>query len=48
MFKDNVSMELYVNGEEHLEAHKKALKGACVKMPGTPKIKVIEWNKPSP
>ena len=41
-------MELYVNGDEHKEAAKKALKGACVKLPGTPSIKVIEWNKPSP
>ncbi len=41
-------MELYVNGEAHLEAAKKALHGACVKLPGTPTIKVIEWNKPSP
>ena len=41
-------MELYVNGEAHLEAAKKALKGACVKLPGTPSIKVVEWNKPSP
>ena len=35
-------MELYVNGNAHLEAAKKALKGACVKLPGTPTIKVIE------
>ena len=41
-------MELYVNGDEHLAAAKKALKGACVKIPGTPLIKVVEWNKPSP
>ena len=41
-------MELYVNNDDHLEAAKKALKGACVKLPGTPSIKVIEWNKPSP
>ena len=32
----------------HMESCKKALKGACVKLPGTPSIKVIEWNKPSP
>jgi len=41
-------MELYVNGEEHLAAAKKALHGSCVKLPGTPTIKVIEWNKSSP
>ena len=41
-------MEHYVNGEAHLEAAKKALKAACVKLPGTPSIKVLEWNKPSP
>ena len=33
-------MEMNVN-KEHLEAAKKALKGACVKLPGTPTIKVI-------
>jgi large subunit ribosomal protein L10e len=33
-------MELQVK-KEHLEAAKKALKGACVKLPGTPTIKVI-------
>ncbi|MDH3204023.1 MAG: 50S ribosomal protein L16 [Nitrosopumilus sp.] len=41
-------MELYVNTDDHLEAAKKALKGACVKLPGTPTIKVVEWNKASP
>ena len=41
-------MELYVNGDDHLEAAKKALKGACVKIPGTALIKVKEWNKLSP
>jgi large subunit ribosomal protein L10e len=40
-------MELYVNGP-HVEAAKKALKGACVKLPGTPTIKVLEYGKPSP
>jgi len=35
-----VIMEMEVN-KEHLEAAKKALKGACVKLPGTPLIKVI-------
>ena len=33
-------MEIRVK-KEHLEAAKKALKGACVKLPGTPTIKVI-------
>jgi large subunit ribosomal protein L10e len=41
-------MELYVNGNDHLAAAKKALKGSCVKLPGTPKITVEEWNKSSP
>ncbi len=41
-------MELYVNGNDHLVAAKKALKGSCVKLPGTPSIKVIDWNKASP
>ncbi|MEK0352341.1 MAG: 50S ribosomal protein L16, partial [Nitrosopumilus sp.] len=41
-------MELYVNGNDHLTAAKKALKGACVKLAGTPSITVLEWNKPSP
>ena len=41
-------MELYVNGDAHLTAAKKALHGSCVKLPGTPLIKVIEWNKSSP
>jgi len=41
-------MELYVNGDAHLQAARKALHGACVKLPGTPLIKVIEWNKLSP
>jgi len=41
-------MELYVNGSDHLAAAKKALKGSCVKLPGTPSIKVIDWNKSSP
>ncbi len=40
-------MELYVDAP-HLEAAKKALKGACVKLPGTPRIKVIEYGKSSP
>ncbi len=40
-------MELYVN-EAHVEAAKKALRGACVKLPGTPTIKVAKWGKPSP
>ncbi len=41
-------MEMFVNTEAHLEAAKKALHGACVKLPGTPTINVIEWNKSSP
>ncbi len=41
-------MEMFVSGDLHLEKAKKALKGACVKLPGTPTIKVIEWNKSSP
>jgi len=41
-------MELYVNGSDHLAAAKKALHGACVKLPGTPAIKVFDWNKSSP
>ena len=41
-------MELYVNGDAHLKAAKKALHGSCVKLPGTPLIKVIDWNKASP
>ena len=42
-------MELYVNTEVHVEAAKKSLKSACVKLPGTPTIKVINWDgKPSP
>jgi len=31
--------------KEHLEAAKKALKGACVKLPGTPTIKVVPLTK---
>ena len=36
-------MELQVK-KEHLEAAKKALKSACVKLPGTPSIRVIPLN----
>ena len=36
-------MELQVK-KEHLEAAKKALKSACVKLPGTPTIRVIPLN----
>ena len=43
-----VIMELYVNGDAHMEAAKKSLKAACVKLPGTPTIKVLDWNKSSP
>ena len=39
-----VIMEMNVK-KQHLEAAKKALKGACVKLPGTPTIKVIELKK---
>lgn len=37
-------MEISVN-KEYLEITKKALRGACVKLPGTPSIKVIELKK---
>ena len=37
-------MEMQVK-KEHLEAAKKALKGACVKLPGTPTIKVVPLTK---
>ena len=37
-------MEMNVK-EEHLDAAKSALKKACVKLPGTPTIKVIELKK---
>ena len=41
-------MELYVN-KPHVDAAKSALKSACVKLPGTPTIKVVDWEgKPSP
>ena len=36
-------MEIQVK-KEHLEAAKKALKSACVKLPGTPTIRVIPLN----
>ena len=36
-------MEMQVK-KEHLEAAKKALKSACVKLPGTPSIRVIPLN----
>jgi large subunit ribosomal protein L10e len=36
-------MEMQVK-KEHLEAAKKALKGACVKLPGTPSIRVESLN----
>ena len=39
-----VIMEMNVK-EEHLDAAKSALKKACVKLPGTPTIKVIELKK---
>ena len=37
-------MEMHVK-KEHLEAAKSAMKGACVKLPGTPSIKVIPLKK---
>ena len=36
-------MEMHVK-KEHLEAAKSALKKACVKLPGTPSIRVIPLN----
>ena len=36
-------MEMHVK-KEHLDAAKKALKSACVKLPGTPSIKVVSLN----
>ena len=36
-------MEMQVK-KEHLEAAKKALKAACVKLPGTPTIRVVPLN----
>ena len=36
-------MEMQVK-KEHLEAAKKALKSACVKLPGTPTIRVVPLN----
>ena len=36
-------MEMQVK-KEHLEAAKKALKSACVKLPGTPSIRVVSLN----
>ena len=42
--RGQVIMEMNVK-EEHLNAAKSALKKACVKLPGTPTIKVIELKK---
>ena len=42
--RGQVIMEMNVK-EEHVEAAKSALKKACVKLPGTPTIKVIELKK---
>ncbi|MEK6956493.1 MAG: 50S ribosomal protein L16, partial [Thermoproteota archaeon] len=39
-----IVMEMFVK-KEHLDAAKKALKSACVKLPGTPTIKVIPVKK---
>ncbi len=36
-------MEMHVK-KEHVEAAKKALKGACIKLPGTPTIRVVPLN----
>ncbi len=36
-------MEIHVN-DEHVEAAKKALHNACMKLPGTPSIRVLENN----
>ena len=36
-------MEMHVK-KEHVEAAKKALKGACIKLPGTPTIRVLPLN----
>lgn len=38
--RGQVIMEMHVK-KEHLEVAKKALKSACVKLPGTPAIKII-------
>lgn len=38
--RGQVIMEMHVK-KEHLEIAKKALKNACVKLPGTPSIKII-------
>tara|TARA_B100000029_G_scaffold469619_1_gene507634 strand:+ start:2532 stop:3038 length:507 start_codon:yes stop_codon:yes gene_type:complete len=42
--KGQVIMQMNVK-KQHLEAAKKALKGACVKLPCTPSINVIELKK---
>ena len=42
--RGQVIMEMNVK-EEHVEAAKSALKKACVKLPGTPRIKVIVLKK---
>ena len=36
-------IEMHVK-KEHIDAAKKALKSACVKLPGTPSIKVVSLN----
>ena len=39
-----IVMEMHIN-KEHLEAAKKALKGDCVKLPGTPTVRVVSLKK---
>ncbi len=39
-------MEMHVN-KQHVEPARKALRGACVKLPGSPTIKVIPLKKSS-
>ena len=42
--RGQIIMEMHVN-KEHLEIAKKAMKSACVKLPGTPTIKVYPLKK---
>lgn len=42
--RGQVLMEMHVK-KEHLEMAKKAMKGACVKLPVTPLVKVVPLNK---
>lgn len=41
--EDQCVMEIHVN-REHVEAAKKALHNACMKLPGTPRIRILENN----